>query len=336
VSAARTPRDRAARLLRWYPKVWRERYGEEFAELLIADIDERPASATRTLDVARAGLLARLAAAGLAELHVEPLADPGRRVRVSLGTLCVALALCLALGAAMWSQIAIAWERTAPASSTPPTRQATLVMSVAMLAFLALILLEVVPVGYAITRNFSKRLLVPVLVLAAAVTMLAFGGHHFIYQWPGTGGHGENGGLFPAIPAGLQAFAWSLTFWFSSAWAHWAWLTGFGGWELAWMAVSPLAFAVAMAAAMTLVRRVELSPRLLAYETRLAALACAIMGVFLGGCGYWIYAGRHPVGVVDAHAGLMDIAATVCLALALAAAYQAQRTALRTLRLVRR
>ena len=272
----------------------------------------------------------------LLELHVEPLADPLRRVRSSLGTLCVALALCLALGAAMWSQLAIAWERTAPASSMPPTRQATLVMSAAMVGFLALILFEVVPVGYAIARNFSRRLLVPLLVLSAAVTVLAFGGHHFIYQWPGTGGRGENDGLLPAMPAGLQAFVWSLTFWFSSAWAHWSWLTGFGGWELAWMAASPLAFAVALAAAMTLVRRVELSPRLLAYETRLAAMACAIMGVFLGGCGYWIYAGRRPVGVVDAYAGLLDIAATVCLALALAAAFQAQRTALRTLRLVRR
>ena len=164
----------------------------------------------------------------------------------------------------------------------------------------------------------------------ASRTVLVFGAHHFIYQWPGTGGHG---GL---LPGGVQAFAWSLTFWFSSAWAHWAWLAGFGGWELAWMAASPLALAAATAAALTLVRRVELSPRLLAYETRLAAVACAIMGVFLGGCGYWICTGRHPVGVADAYAGLLDVAATVCLALALAAAYQAQRTALRTLRLARR
>jgi hypothetical protein len=330
VTTARTPRDRAAGLLRWYPRVWRERYGEEFTELLIADIAERPASVLRTLDVARAGLLARLAAAGLAELHVEPLADPGRRLRGSLGTLGAALMLCLALGTALWSQLAIAWARTVPASVAVPARQAGLVMSVALLAFAALVVLAVLPVGYAVTRDFSRRLLAPLLVLAAAVTVLVFGAHHFIYQWPGTGGHG---GL---LPGGVQAFAWSLTFWFSSAWAHWAWLAGFGGWELAWMAASPLALAAATAAALTLVRRVELSPRLLAYETRLAAVACAIMGVFLGGCGYWICTGRHPVGVADAYAGLLDVAATVCLALALAAAFQAQRTALRTLRLARR
>jgi hypothetical protein len=330
VSAGGAPRDRAARLVRWYPRVWRERYGEEFTELLIADIDERPASALRTLDVARAGLLARLAAAGLTEIHVAPLADPRRRVRVSLAALCAAFEICLALGTALWSQLAIAWEQTAPAALASSTRQATLVMSVAMLACHALLVLAVVPVGYAITRNFSRRLLAPLLVLAAAVTVLVFGAHHFLYQWPGTGGYG---GLFPAGP---QAFAWSLTFWFSSAWAHWSWLTGFGGWELAWMAGSPLALAAATAAGVTLVRRAEFPPWLLSYETRLAALACAVMGVFLGGCGYWIYAGRHSGGVADAYAGVLDIGATAGLALALAAACQAQRTALRTLRLVPR
>ncbi|MFL5942908.1 MAG: hypothetical protein ACJ75L_06555 [Gaiellaceae bacterium] len=52
---------RARRLLRWYPKTWRVRYGEEFTQLLIADIRERPRSWSRTLDVARRGLAARVA-----------------------------------------------------------------------------------------------------------------------------------------------------------------------------------------------------------------------------------------------------------------------------------
>jgi pimeloyl-ACP methyl ester carboxylesterase len=57
---------RAGRLLRWYPAAWRARYGEEFAELLTADIRERPRSAARTRDVVRGGIVARLADAGLA------------------------------------------------------------------------------------------------------------------------------------------------------------------------------------------------------------------------------------------------------------------------------
>ena len=199
-----------------------------------------------------------------------------------------------------------------------------------MLGLVLLVMLAVAPVGYAIARNRHVRMLGPFLVLATAVSLLAFGGHHFLYQWPGSGGHGEGGTLVPALPAGIQAFAWSLTYWFS---VHWFFLTtGCGGWEVAWIAASPLALAAAAAAAATLVRRAELPPWLLAYETRLGAAACAVMGVFLGGCGYWVYVGRPP-GL--AHAGQVDIAAAVLLALALAAAYQAQRTALRGLHLVR-
>ena len=33
---------RVCRLLRWYPACWRERYGEEFAELLLAELTEQP------------------------------------------------------------------------------------------------------------------------------------------------------------------------------------------------------------------------------------------------------------------------------------------------------
>lgn len=52
---------RARRLVRWYPKEWRVRYGEEFTQLLADDITEQPQSWHRTLDVARSGLAAQMA-----------------------------------------------------------------------------------------------------------------------------------------------------------------------------------------------------------------------------------------------------------------------------------
>jgi hypothetical protein len=42
---------------------WRSRYGEEFTELLISEIAERPRSRSRTADVIRGGIVARLAVA---------------------------------------------------------------------------------------------------------------------------------------------------------------------------------------------------------------------------------------------------------------------------------
>jgi len=326
---------RAERLLRWYPRVWRERYGEEFAELLVAEMEERPRSAARTIDVVRSGIVARLTLVGLAGAPVpgSAAADPRRQVRVSLGTLGGALAVCLAFGAAMWSQLTIAWEWTARPDAMPPTMRATLVMSAAMLTFLAVAALAVLPVLYAVVRNFSRRLAGPALVLLAAVAVLAVGGHHFGNGWPGTGGHGEDGSIFPVIPAGLQAFAWALSLSVTSFWAHPAALMAMPGGERYWMADSPIALGAATVAAAMLLRRVELPPRLLAYETSLAAVATAVMGVFLGGCAYWVYAGRSP-GLV--HAGLIDIGGAAVLAIALALALQAQRNAWRSLRLARR
>jgi hypothetical protein len=57
---AHTPLDRRiARLLRWYPAGWRDRYGDEFAALLRDTIEDGRGSLRLSLDVARAGLALR-------------------------------------------------------------------------------------------------------------------------------------------------------------------------------------------------------------------------------------------------------------------------------------
>ena len=61
---------RARRLVRWYPKEWRRRYGEEFTQLLTDDIGDRPRSWHRTLDVARGGLAAQMAQRQLTGLRL--------------------------------------------------------------------------------------------------------------------------------------------------------------------------------------------------------------------------------------------------------------------------
>ena len=51
---------RAQGYLRWYPRAWRERYGEEFVAHLEAELLERPVSLARTADIVAHGFLARL------------------------------------------------------------------------------------------------------------------------------------------------------------------------------------------------------------------------------------------------------------------------------------
>jgi hypothetical protein len=50
---------RIARLLRWYPAGWRERYGDEFAALLRDTLEDGRGGLRLWLDVARAGIVAR-------------------------------------------------------------------------------------------------------------------------------------------------------------------------------------------------------------------------------------------------------------------------------------
>ena len=337
---------RAARLLRCYPRAWRDRYGDEFTELLISDLEERPRAAARTLDVIRGGALARLAVAGLggAPIRAIPgaapgaasLADPARRhATASLATLGCGLAVFAWFGAAMWSQLIIGWEWTAAAGTAPVAAFATLGLTVALPALLAIAVLAALPVIVTVARRVvsgrAAGLRWPSAVLAAATAIVFVGGRHFGNGWPGTGGHGG------IVPGGVAAFGWATTLSDSSYWAHQGALFGFPAAEVAWMAVSPLALIAAVAGAVVIVRRLELPLPVLAFEIRLAAAACAVMVVILAGCGGWVATEGQSVDGRPSlfHAGLIDVVGIAVLALALAVAVQAARTASRSLRLAR-
>jgi hypothetical protein len=335
---ASTSTARAARLLRWYPRAWRSRYGEEFAELLVADIEERPRSASRTADVIRGGIVARLGQAGLGGGAPEP----GRhRSSASLAALGCCAAVFTAVGGALWSQLTTGWQWSPP--GTAGVTVAMLAMSAAMLALFALAVLAVLPVAWRVAAARPPGLRGPSALFLAGLAVLVIGGRHFGNGWPGTGGHPwAYQGL---VPGGVAAFSWASTLSVSSFWAHPAALAAFPTAELAWMALSPLAVAAAVTGAAAVVRRGGLapdvlSPRVLRFETWLGRLACAAMAVFLAGTCAWVApllgvggAGSPGVGGVGSlgaggagslfRPGAIDVAGLVVLTLALAVARQA-------------
>ena len=56
---AKLPDPAVAKLLRWYPRAWRERYGDEFLAMVEDSLDGRPPTIRLHLSVARAGLRER-------------------------------------------------------------------------------------------------------------------------------------------------------------------------------------------------------------------------------------------------------------------------------------
>ncbi len=321
MSAPDAAAPRAARLLRWYPKAWRSRYGEEFAELLISDIGERPRSRSRTADVIRGGMVARLADAGLCGCAPEA----ATQVRASLASLACCAAVFLGFGGAMWSQLTIGWQWSEPDTVGAI---ATLVMSGAMLVFAVLTLLAALPVACSVVSRLARGrwrgLLGPSALFLAGLAVVVVGGRHFGNGWPGTGGHPwARQGL---VPGGVAAFSWASTLSVSSFWAHPAALAAFPAAELAWMALSPLAGVCVVVGAATAVRRTELSPGVLGFETRLGIAACVTMAVFLGGCCAWI-TDRAPGPGNLFHPGAIDVAGVAVMAVALAVARQAARQA---------
>ena len=308
----------AHRLLRWYPADWRARYGPEFTELLLADLAEQPRCWRRDADVARGGLRARLAAAGLAS---HPL-DPAAAARAALATLACSVAGFLVFGATVWAQLSVGWQWAAPADRV--TGVAMVVMSAAMLLFAMLALLAAVPVGWAAARGWrgDRGLRWPVLLVFGSAAVLVIGGRHFQNGWPGTGGHWwPHQGL---VPGGVAAFAWACTLPVTSYWAHPAALASFPAAELGWLIAAPAAIGCLLTGVRRLVRRLDLPSGVVRYQAWLAGVAAAGMAAFLAGALCWVAeGGPGPRGLF--RTGLIDAVALAVMALALATGWLALR-----------
>lgn len=300
---------RAARLLCWYPPSWRARYGEEFAELLLADLAEQPRNWRRSADVAAHGLLARIALAGLTPRSLPP--------AVQMATLGCALAAFGTLGVAMLAQLATSWQWVSPGSAS--VADATVIMTVAAACLAIIGLAAGVPVLGRILLAVGQRdgrMARPACLAVACAAALVAGARHFQNSWPGTGGTGAEHSL---VPGGVAAFGWSSTLSVSSFWVHPALLSRFPAAELAWMAASPIVGVTLIIAAATAVRRLALAGRVVRYLARLARGACWAAAMFLAGATIWVVGqGGEPAGLF--RPGLLDGAELLIMAVALAVA----------------
>ncbi len=310
---------RADRLLHWYPRGWRDRYGEEFAELLAAEFAERPRSPRRELNIAASGLRARFAAIGLAG---HPL-DRTAAARAGLVTLTYCGAAFLLFGAAMWSQLAIGLQWTVP--HYPGINFAVVCMSAGLLVF------GVAAVGAlgglvraaigAVARGEGRPQARPALTALLGLVILFVGGRHYANAWPGTGGHL----LWPLahVPAWAAAFCWATTMWITSYLAHPGLLATFPATELTWMALSPVAIGLLVTGVGQVALRLGVQACAMRYATWLSKIAVAGMILVLAGVLDWLLVAGSPSLF---QVGVIDLAGFTVLALALAVGSHVMRT----------
>jgi hypothetical protein len=313
---------RVRRLLLWYPRAWRIRYGEEFAELLAAELTDAGPSWRRAANVAATGPRARLAGAGLAG---HPL-DPAEAAGASLATAAACAAAVVLAGAAMWSQLAIGLQWSVPGGRG--ITQAMALMSGSLLLLAVLAPLAAAPVVWAVlvaaARGRGRPFLRPSALIGSGIGVLVIGGRHFQNGWPGTGGH-----LLAhqtLVPAGIAAFGWAATMWITSYWGHPAALAAFPAAQLAWMVLSPAAAGCLITGAARVIRRVELSPRAFRYEIWIARLSLAAVAALLSGALSWLLAQGGGAGPLF-RAGAVDRAGLTVLAMAAVAGAAATRQA---------
>jgi hypothetical protein len=305
-----------ARLLRWYPKDWRDRYGDEFGELLAEQIADQPRSLARTLDIALGATMARLAAVGLTGTTVNR-SDLPRR---SLATLGCALALFLTFATSIWTHLTLASRSADPA--TTATRTAILIMTVALTICLATAAVSAIPVVWAAAKAAGRpsgtQLRAPTLLLLAGIATLTVGAIAFHAGWAVT--RGQPWSQQSIGPSGPASFLWASTLSVSAYWAHPAIVLALPPSEIAWMLISPAALVASIIGGTKILRRLDLSTRLFSFLGRAAQVATAGLGLFVFGTLLWLIDGGggpahlFQAGTVD-RVGLLVMTATLIVSL---------------------
>lgn len=268
---------RVARLVRLYPKDWRARYGDEFSDLLA----EQPRSWVDTLDVASGAVMAHLAALGLSGTTIHRSDQPRR----SLATLGCALALFMTIAISIWSHLSVAGRSGDP---TVATHTAILIMTVAVAICVAAAGVGSIPIVCMGIKAATRRscLRAPVLLMLAGAGVLTAGAIAFHAGWSGAG---RQLWSQPSIgPGGPASYLWVSTLSVSAYWAHPTILSALPRSELAWMAIDSVALVASIVGAAKVIRRLDLSPRLVLFLTHTARAATAGLALFVSGTLIWL------------------------------------------------
>jgi hypothetical protein len=249
---------RLTRLLRWYPRSWRQRYGGELQALVEDTYGDAPMPWRDRRSIVRAGLHERVRASGLAGSD-----DPAERV--TSGALLVLCAWSvIVIGGSAFAKFAEHWDAATPGGSraVPSTAYTAIVVAAGCGAVLILAAAaSVMPMfvrflqagGWPSVRRQVWRAVWVTAGAVLATTGFVAWAHHL-------GSTNRNGALWP-----------------------------YGIVTLGWAALIAASIACWTSAVVTTICRLELSDRLLRRLGRLAMLALVPLGVVTLATFVWWY-----------------------------------------------
>lgn len=165
---------RAQRLLKWYPLTWRDRYGDEFIDLMEQEIADVPHSARRTLNVIYKGSTTRLRLAGV----VGPALESHDQTRASMALIFVFSTMFALLAFDFWSIAMLSWNSMA----SDPSSLAVSLWTGAVTVFIGILFALVVAIFATllcsavkkIAKGGARRLLGPLSLVVSCVVYLLF------------------------------------------------------------------------------------------------------------------------------------------------------------------
>jgi hypothetical protein len=273
---------RAARLLRWYPRAWRDRYGEEFEDHLKQEFADRSVDWKRTVNVVYEGLVARVADVGLVTTDVGLEGRP----RASVGTSFALVTMMMVVILDLWSRAMGLWNSFNRASV--PNTIATGALTIATSLLLMVLVVVVLIVGFCVVRQITRRrarpLVGPSIFAVVSGGFLLYSARWVPRELDAYIRGGAHGAGFPgirlshpgAVIKALAQITWELTQRWVAIWGQGAPRTPVG--QVVMNDLAPLAVLVFGVAIALLVRRVELPP----FAERLGSATVVLLGVLAG------------------------------------------------------
>jgi hypothetical protein len=274
---------RARRALRWYPRQWRERYGDEFEVMLESEIADTPHSPVRSANVIWGGLRNRVAYAGFAGTVLTP----AQQRRASISMLAIASTVFFTFGVVTWSKFQLGSYRFNLTTWYGSSSEGAIyvIMSWAFACLIATALVAVVPLWlrglHQALHTRSRALMARLCILPLSLDLLVWGFLRFDAAYRNfLDGPNPSHAIL-----GISDLVYDAYIQVRSFVGHPAQLfnarpdTAIEMWS---GLVEMLAVILIGVGTATLIGRVNLSPRMIAFERRLAKFSLVIMGLICG------------------------------------------------------